>query len=134
MTGEDILYYSNFGIYILEPIMRIDEFNSFFYDAAQGFFAILLTVTYRYHYNDSFNKDYKVLTDDKTKKLLHPIIDSHTEKLCWLALAALAIETIFVPTIIQAFILLVIIVKMGIWAYKVEDKEEQLRYMILNFS
>jgi hypothetical protein len=58
-----------------------------------------------------------------TSRLLNPIFDRHLDSLCQLAMFALAIETIFVQTIIQAFILILLVGKVAIWAHNLNDEK-----------
>lgn len=100
MTKDDLLFYNNLGIFINEDSLKIDEFHSFFYDAAVGAISIGLSVVYRIHYNDTFRNYLDLYNEKETKKLLHPFIDLHSDRLCFISIFALGLETIFVPTII----------------------------------
>ena len=63
--------------------------------------------------------------DEKiTSRLLNPIFDRHLDRLCLLAMLAIAIETIFVQTIIQAFILIFLIAKVTIRVHNVPDEKQ----------
>lgn len=92
LTDEDIIYYSNFGLYIIKEKQLIDQFNSLFYDGVQMFLGIILTCIYRSHYND-VQKPHT--PDESTAKLLHPYFDRHIDKICYLSIFALAIDAIF---------------------------------------
>jgi len=53
LTQDDILFYKNFGIYILEsPIITLDLLNTYLYDASEAFILIFMALVNRSHYND----------------------------------------------------------------------------------
>lgn len=92
--------------------------------------SVFLTVLYRSQRRDVI----KLYTNDEsTSYILHPIFERIQEKLCLTALIILGFSTIFLQTIFQGFILIVLIVMFWAWAHNQLDKNSQ-RIMILNFA
>lgn len=101
-----------------------------FFDAFMILFSVFLTVLYRSQRRDVI----KLYTNDEsTSYILHPIFERIQEKLCLAALIILGFSTIFLQTIFQGFILIVLIVMFWAWAHNQLDKNSQ-RIMILNFA
>jgi hypothetical protein len=131
-TEDDILFYKNFGIIINQKANLVENFYTLFFDSMEGFLAIAITIVYRQHYNDVPKP---TGFEEGSSKLLNPyFFDRHLDRLCQLALIALTVETIFVQTIIQAFILIQVILMAGLWAHSYNDERQQLRYLFLTFS
>jgi hypothetical protein len=61
--------------------------------------------------------------EEGCSKLLNPLLYSHIDTLCQLAMFALLIETIFVQTVIQAFIMMAIIILAWLWAHSYQDEK-----------
>jgi len=82
----------------------------------------------------SIKKDCKKIhtTDEQSAYLLHPYFERQQEALCVFALAVLSISTIFVQTIIQSFILILMLLLFAAWANEQHEKNS-LRLLILNF-
>ena len=133
LTQDDIDFYNDFGLYIINVagINAIDSFNSYYYDIFEVILSILVTVVYRAHYNDVQRV---TTTDETTSRLLHSYFNTHLDIICQLSLAALVVETIFLQTVIQAFILVMLILKLNVWAFNMSDNRQQLRYLVLTFS
>jgi hypothetical protein len=58
MTDDDVFFYKNLGIYIIADKQIIDNFNSLFWDFLHGFFALILVIISRKHFNDVNAKPY----------------------------------------------------------------------------
>jgi hypothetical protein len=76
----------------------------------------------------------KPYTEDmQSALLLHPYFERERESLCIFALVILSISTIFVQTIIQAFVLMLMLILFAAWANNSLDTNS-LRLLILNFT
>jgi hypothetical protein len=51
-TTDDILFYKNFGILILQKTVLIDNVSTFLNDFLEIILTIAVTIIYRQHYND----------------------------------------------------------------------------------
>jgi hypothetical protein len=101
-----------------------------FFDAFMILFSVFLAVLYRSQRRDVI----KLYTNDEsTSYIMHPIFERIQEKICLAALIILGLSTIFLQTIFQGFILIVLIVMFWTWAHNQLDKNSQ-RIMILNFA
>jgi hypothetical protein len=114
-------------------MLRIKVYNTLMtisFDIFQVFLSTILTVYYFL-----LKKDCKRLyTEDlQSALLLHPYFEREKESLCVFALVILAISTIFVQTIIQAFVLMLMLILFATWA-KNALETNSLRILILNFA
>lgn len=123
LSPEDIMFYKNLGIWIYQDKNEIDGYKTLLFDVFEIVLAMFITCIYRAQFND-VPKDKTGMDEKKTSRLLNPIFDNHLDRLCQLAMLAIAIETIFVQTIIQAFILILLIAKVTIWAHNVPDEKQ----------
>lgn len=82
----------------------------------------------------SIKKDCKKIhtSDEHSAYLLHPYFERQLESLCVFALVVLSISTIFVQTIIQSFILILMLLLFAAWANEQHEKNS-FRLLILNF-
>jgi hypothetical protein len=123
LSPEDLMFYKNLGIWIYQDKNEIDGYKTLLYDAFEIVLAMFIACIYRAQYNDIL-KDKTGMDEKNTSRLLNPIFDRHLDRLCQLAMLAIAVETIFVQTIIQAFILIILIAKVTIWAHNVADEKQ----------
>ena len=100
------------------------------FDFVQIFVSSILVFIYRSQRKDSIKA---VTIDEGTSYLLHPAFEKQQEKLCIFAIFLLAISTIFIQTIIQAFILILIL---GLWYNWANDQLDKngMRLFILSFA
>jgi hypothetical protein len=132
LTAEDIAFYKNIGILVNEKKKEIDTLNTLVYDAAQGFLGIVLTIIYRLHYNDVQKGTHTIF--ESTPRMLHPHFDTHGPFIFQWAVLYMTTSAVFVQTLVQAFILLLIAFKVGAWAYGLADDRQNSRILVLTFS
>lgn len=126
--------YDSLGVRIDQTMKNIKVYNTFmtlFFDCLQAFFTfILVVVVYSWQLYDCKNSQ----AQNIQQSILHPVaFTKHYETLCIIALLSLAVSTIFIQTIIQAFILCVLIMIVYAWANDTLDRNE-LRVLTLNFA
>lgn len=132
LTPDEIAFYNNVGILINTKVREVDTLNTLVYDAAQGFLAIALTIIYRLHYNDVQKGTHTIF--ESTSRMLHPYFDTHAPIIFQWAIFLMMASAVFVQTLVQAFILLLITFKVGAWAYGLADERQSSRVLVLSFS
>jgi hypothetical protein len=132
LTPEEIFLYNNLGFYILPDKKIIDNFNTLFYDFMQGFLALILVIISRKHFNDVNANQYT--QDESTRRLLHPHFDRHLDIICNITILILTANTILLQSIFQAFVMLLIFVKLLVWANNQIDERHNARYYVLTSS
>ncbi len=114
-------------------MLKIKVYNTFMtisFDIIQVLLSTILTVYY-YIMKKDCKKPYT--EDMQSALLLHPYFERERESLCIFALVILSISTIFVQTIIQAFVLMLMLILFAAWANNSLDTNS-LRLLILNFT
>ena len=66
--------------------------------------------------------------------MLHPYFDTHAPYIFQWAVLLMTTSAVFVQTLVQAFILLLITFKVGAWAYGLADERQSTRFLVLSFS
>ena len=84
------------------------------FDVVVMWVSVILAVVYSNHRKDSYLVYSK---EETTQYLLHPYFEKHQEKLFAVSLIALTLSTIFIQSIFQLFILILLIILSTIWAF-----------------
>ena len=95
LSPEDIMFYKNLGIWIYQETNEIDGYKTLLFDAFEILLSMFITCIHRIHFND-VSKDKTGMDEKTTSRLLNPVFDRHLDRLCQLAMLAIAVETIFV--------------------------------------
>jgi hypothetical protein len=91
--ANDILFYKNVGIIILQKENKVNNFNTLFFDSMECFLSIMITIIYKKHLNDV---KLPLGVTENSSKLLNILFGPHSDRLCQLALFALLVETVFI--------------------------------------
>lgn len=129
MTDEDIFFFKNLGMYLTPNKQTMDNFNSLFYDFLHGFFSLVLVIISRKHFNDINAKQYT--QDESTRRLLHPHFNRHLNVITLATIIALVIIFIIMQTIFEAFIVLLVFLKLLLWAYNESDERNETNFYVL---